>query len=213
MIWQIIFSDSVATWLTAIGTIGAVVVAVGQNIVHNRKTEKEYNTRSNNAREFITALLSTHKMYFAHYSTYKYDNNKVDIIETGDLSALDRVYRDYNNNKVVQRANNCMDDIKFAIRNVGIQTDSATIKALSEQINALNDIETAFNSIDIMWKNHQNAKSKEISELTKDLRHDLRIIDASLQKLSKDLTDKAFVNGTTVDTLGEINSENENNSV
>lgn len=178
------------TWLTAIGTIGAVGVAVGQNVRHNRRTEKEYNERSANARKFISALLSTHKMYFAHYHSYRYGDNKFDIIDNGDVDALNDLYNSYLNNDVIKRANDCLDDIKFAIRNVGIQADSTTIKDLSDQINAINNIDTAFSTIDTQWNNYHYARQIDINDLTEGMRINLRNIDVSLQELARDLTDK-----------------------
>lgn len=190
MSWQILFSDTSASWLTAVGTIGAVAAAVGQTVLHNYKTKKEYNERSTNARKFITALLSTHKMYFDHYHSYRYGENKFDIIDNGDLDALNDLYNSYLNNDVIKRASDCLDDIKFAIRNVGIQADSTTIKDLSDQINAINNIDTAFNTISTQWNNYYYARQIDIDDLTDGMRINLRNIDVSLQELARNLTDK-----------------------
>lgn len=205
-------NTTLPTWLTALGTIGAVLTAVGQTVIHNRKTEKEYIARSNNARKFISAMLSTHKMYFAHFHELRYGNDNFDIIENGDFDDLRYMRRVYHENDILKRAHDCLDDIKFAIRNVGIQTDSATVEALSNQINDINCIETALSAIEKHSDAHFKGKI-DTETMTDSLRNNLRIIDVSLQNLAKDLTDKAFVDSTTVFTLGEINYENENNSV
>lgn len=180
------------TWLTAIGTIGAVGVAVGQNVRHNRKTEKEYDERSTNARKFITALLSTHKMYFDHYHSLRYVEDDVDIIKYGELGDLMELHELYVTKNILKRAHECLDDIEFGIRNVGIQSDSNTINALSEQINAINLIETSLTMIDDQYKDYRAGHLEKFLFID-GIRNDLRIIDVSLQTLARDLTDKSVV--------------------
>lgn len=93
-------------------------------------------------------------------------------------------------NDVIKRTNDCLDDIKFAIRNVGIQSDSTTIKDLSDQINAINNIDTSFNTITTKWHNFYYAEQIKRDEFTNGMRINLRNIDISLQELARDLTGK-----------------------
>lgn len=183
-------NTTLPTWLTAVGTVGAVGVAVGQTVIHNRKTEKEYAERSTNARKFINALLSTHKMYFDHYHSLRYVEDNVDIINYGELGDLMDLHELYLTQNVLKRAHQCLDDIKFGIKNVGIQTDSATINALSEQINAINLIETALSTINDQIEDYRKGYLDPF--LFEDgIRNDLRVIDVSLQDLARDLTDNS----------------------
>lgn len=180
-------NTTLPTWLTALGTIGAVLTAVGQMIWYNYQRQQEEKTRSVNARIFIDSLLTDYKSKFCKYSDFKYDVNGKNIIIEGNLQDLYNLCKRYNREYIRETSTDYINDLKFGIKNIGIQADSYTIKSISERFTAVNTIKS---SIDTYY-DIRNAGSSKYSteEFVLLIRKEITKIDDALQILKEDLTD------------------------
>lgn len=175
------------TWLTALGTIGAVVAAVGQMVWYNYQKQQEEKVRSVNARIFIDSLLTDYKSKFSKYNDLKYVMNGKNVINEGNLSDLYTLFETYKRNYIRETCTDYINDLKFGIKNIGIQADNHTIKSISERFTAVNTIKTSIDAYhDIRRAGSGKCSTEEFVLL---IRKEITKIDDALQILKEDLTD------------------------
>lgn len=183
----IILNGDLPTCLTAIGTIAAVCAAVGQTIWSDKKKAREDKHRSANARIFIDSLLTDYKSKFTKYSDLKYEINDKNVIEEGNLQDLYTLHYRYKRTHILETCTDYIYDLKFGVKNIGIQTDNHTIEALSERFRSVNNIKT---SIDTVYDiRREGSKKYETEEFVPLIRKEMIKIDDAIQILKEDLTD------------------------
>lgn len=181
------------TWLTALGTIGAVFAAVGQMVWFNYQKQQEEKARSVNARIFIDSMLTDYKVQFNNYSQFKYHSSDFnDIIDDGNLKDLYELFFQYLDSDIRETTTEYINDLKFGIENIGVQTDSHTIESISERFKAVKNIKV---SVDNLSNSYKDVADGTGSRPNTDMfvfitRKEMKKIDESLQILIKDLTDK-----------------------
>jgi len=171
MNWQIFFS-----------------AAVGQTIWSDKKKAREDEHRSTNARIFIDSMLTDYKAQFAKYSDFKYEINGNDTINDGNLPDLFELFFSYIDSYIRETSTDYLTDLKFGIKNIGIQTDSHTIGAISDRFKAVNNIKTSIDAI-YSLRGEDSKKYSEI-DLAILIRKEMEKIDTALHILKQDLTDK-----------------------
>lgn len=185
--WNIVLNGDLPTWLTAIGTIAAVCAAVGQTIWSDKKKAREDKHRSANARIFIDSLLTDYKSKFTKYSDLKYEINDKNVIEEGNLQDLYTLLYRYKRTHILETCTDYIYDLKFGVKNIGIQTDNHTIEALSERFKSVNSIKTSIDTVhDIRRDGNKKYETEEFVLL---IRKEMIKIDTALHILKQDLTD------------------------
>ncbi|WP_422404506.1 hypothetical protein [Mammaliicoccus sp. JADD-157] len=189
MNWQTFFSDIAPSWLTALGTIGAVFAAVGQMIWYNWQKQQEDKDRSANARKFIDSLLTEHKEHFCECSNFAYTADEENLISNGNIQDLIRIFNRYIDNMLREHCVDYIEHMKFSIGSVGIQTDSHTIEELSVRLEKVNTVYSTLKSLSTLEYKHNNGKITD-HMLESLFRNGLIKIDTALHILKQDLTDK-----------------------
>lgn len=189
MNWQTFFSDIAPSWLTALGTIGAVFAAVGQMIWYNWQKQQEEKDRSANARKFIDSLLTEHKDHFCECSNFAYTADEENLICDGNIQDLINIFNLYIDNMLREHCADYIEHMKFSIDSVGIQTDSHTIEELSVRLEKVNTAYSTLKSLSAL--EHDLSKGRISNHIFEpQFRNGLIKIDTALHILKQDLTDK-----------------------
>lgn len=173
------------TWLTAIGTISAVSVAVGQMLINQKVKTKENNLYRDNSTKFINSFLSEHTSKFYSLHNIKYDTSDNDLIINGDLEILINIYKTYKEKDIENICDKYLDDLKFAIKNIGLQADEEILTSLSSRLILTPIIKDTMCSLDSTVSNYKKRYDTSID--IQDFRIELRAVAACLSVLKDDI--------------------------
>lgn len=193
---NIILNETLPTWLTAIGTIGAVWVAVRQSITRNKKKELEDSIINENSIRFIDALLTDHRLHFSHYHEFRFDENGNDLLINGETEDLASIYNLYIDSGIEKRSEDYLNDIKYGINNVGVRVDNKTLTEISLKLEFINILKTALYAL----KEELDAYNEQLltdEQFYKVFRDDLRVVDVSLQTLMSQIAEHSNVEDLT----------------